>query len=111
MRYSLHTDTPVMPMRPFDVVSSASNRLLPDGGVGAALRVSRLRALRALTTDAAWQAGLDHDRGTLSVGKRADLLLLSDDPLDTADVSDVKVDGVWRGVQRLYRRMSADSLQ
>jgi len=24
---------------------------------------------------------------------------------------DVKVDGVWRGGQRLYRRMSADSLQ
>jgi len=47
----------------------------------------------------------------LSVGKRADLLLLSDDPLDTADVSDVKVDGVLRGGQRLYRRMSADSLQ
>ncbi|GAA1739472.1 amidohydrolase family protein [Luedemannella helvata] len=43
------------------------------------------RALRMATSDAATAWGFAHDRGTVAVGKRADLLLLNADPL--ADVT------------------------
>lgn len=112
VRYSLHTDTPVTPMRPFDVVSAASERLLATGAVmGPELRVSRLRALRALTIDAAWQAGLDNDRGTLTVGKRADVLMLSAHPLEARDLASIKVDGVWIEGRHVFERIESERLQ
>jgi len=96
VRYSLHTDTPVTPMRPFEVVSIAAQRRLPSGEVlGPAQRVSRLRALRALTIDAAWQAGLEHDRGSIEVGKRADLIVLNADPLVPPVNRALRVERVW----------------
>lgn len=46
-------------------------------GLGARLyRLSAREALGAATLNAAWVLGLDHDRGSIEVGKRADLLLL-----------------------------------
>jgi predicted amidohydrolase YtcJ len=53
-------------------------------------------ALRAYTLDAAQAAGL-HDRGVLASGKRADLLVLSEDPLACpADrIKDVRVLQTW----------------
>jgi imidazolonepropionase-like amidohydrolase len=43
--------------------------------------VSLPRLFRALTLDNARAFGLDRDRGTIEVGKRADLLLLRANPL------------------------------
>jgi imidazolonepropionase len=46
-------------------------------GLGARLYgLSVLEALGAATLNAAWTLGLEHDRGSIEVGKRADLLLL-----------------------------------
>lgn len=108
VRYSLHTDAPVTPMQLFQVVRSASERRLPSGAVlGERYRVSRLRALRALTIDAAWQAGLDHDRGSLAVGKRADLLVLSHDPLQ--GIRTPRVEGVWIDGRRVMKHAASES--
>ena len=96
VRYSLHTDSPVTPMRPFDVVSVAAERRMPSGEVlGPEQRVSRTRALRALTIDAAWQAGLEHDRGSIEPGKRADLITLVHDPREPANAAVLAVQRVW----------------
>jgi imidazolonepropionase-like amidohydrolase len=46
------------------------------------------RILRAATLDNAVTFGLSKDRGTIEVGKRADLLLLRADPLKTIDAYD-----------------------
>ena len=53
-------------------------------------------ALRAYTLDAALAAGLT-DRGVLAPGKRADLLVLSGDPLasDPGAIKDVRVLETW----------------
>jgi imidazolonepropionase len=46
-------------------------------GLGARLYgLSVLEALGAATLNAAWTLGLEHDRGSIEVGKRADVLLL-----------------------------------
>jgi predicted amidohydrolase YtcJ len=63
-------------------------------------------ALRAYTLDAARAAGFDADRGSLAPGKRADFLVLSDDPLQCPSeaIKDVQVLQTWvAGVPILVR--------
>jgi imidazolonepropionase-like amidohydrolase len=57
--------------------------------------LSPLEAIRAATQTAARSLAIDGDRGTLQPGKRADLLLLSDDPV--RDVRNV------RKMERVYK--------
>jgi imidazolonepropionase-like amidohydrolase len=58
--------------------------------------LSPLEAIRAATKTAARSLGIDADRGTLEPGKRADFLILSEDPL--RDVKNV------RGLQEVWKR-------
>jgi predicted amidohydrolase YtcJ len=63
-------------------------------------------ALRAYTLDAARAAGFEADRGSLTPGKRADFLVLSDDPLacEAGSIKDVGVLQTWvKGVPTLVR--------
>ncbi|GAA2468339.1 amidohydrolase [Streptomyces macrosporus] len=78
------SDRPVAPGAPLLGMQSMVERLSRDGVVlGPDERVTAEQALRAYTIDAAW-AGHDEDRrGSLTPGKLADLVLLSDDPVET----------------------------
>lgn len=102
VRYSLHSDAPVTPMNPLELVWSANNRIMQSGGVlGAHQRISVQRALRAVTIDAAWQNGLEHDRGSIEVGKHADFIVLSADPHEHGGKNDVRVTETFiAGVKR-----------
>ena len=51
-------------------------------------------ALHAITLGAAYQIKLDHDIGSLEVGKRADMAVLDADPLEI-DPMELKNIGVW----------------
>lgn len=94
--WTLHADTPVTPMQPFELMASAEQRLTRNGLVlGPEQRVDRGRALAALTYFPAWQAGLEHDRGDIREGLRADLIAISANPLDTNDIGSLTVDSVW----------------
>ncbi len=98
VRYSIHADAPVTPIDPMQMLWSASERLTASGFLlGATERVSRLRALRAMTIDVAWQNHLEHDRGSLEVGKLADVVVLSGNPLISENVRAIKVEQVWIG--------------
>nr|MBC8242274.1 amidohydrolase family protein [Alphaproteobacteria bacterium] len=44
--------------------------------------ITPMQALRAHTLDAAWQVFLDHERGSIESGKRADFVILSENPLE-----------------------------
>lgn len=94
--WSLHADSPVTPMRPFELVMVAEDRLTRAGRLlGPAERVERGRALAALTYGPAWQAGLEADRGDIKVGLRADIVALDANPLQIENLDDVSVVGVW----------------
>ena len=103
VRYSIHTDSPVTPIDSMHLLYSATERLTSSGFLlGAEQRVSRLRALRAMTIDAAWQNHLDADRGSLEAGKLADFVVLSEDPLLADDVRRVRINEVWIGGIRQF---------
>lgn len=93
VRFSSHLDTPVTPMLPLQGVWSQVERESTGGVViGPAQRIERMPALRAVTIDAAWQVFMDEEIGSIESGKRADLVVLSDNPLTAADMRDIKVD-------------------
>ncbi|MCP4750368.1 MAG: amidohydrolase [Proteobacteria bacterium] len=82
IRFTIHVDTPVTPMNPLLLVWTAVNRISTGGEViGEEERISPLQAMRAVTIDAAWQIFQEDNRGSIEVGKFADLVVLSDDPL------------------------------
>ena len=79
------SDRPVAAGAPLLGMQSMVERLSRDGQVlGADERVGAEQALRAYTLDAAWASHDEHRRGSLTPGKHADFVLLSDDPVETA---------------------------
>jgi len=96
VKFSIHSDAPVTPISPLEILWSATTRQTYSGkSLGADLAISPERALRALTIDSAWQNRVETDRGSLEVGKLADFLVLSGNPLTTSDVRNLSIDEVW----------------
>ncbi len=94
VRFGLHSDTPVTPVPPLEGIWCAVNRITRDGSVlGARQSVDVDTALRAYTIEAAHLAGEDDRKGSLEVGKLADLAVLSEDPstVDSARLKDLTV--------------------
>lgn len=69
----------------------------PRGGWQPQQRLSRAEALRAFTRDAARAAFMEHEVGSLEVGKRADFIVLDRDlmQVDAAELADVRVLQTW----------------
>jgi predicted amidohydrolase YtcJ len=81
IRFGLHSDAPVTPVSPLRSVAAAVTRRTAGGAtLGPHERVPVQAALAAVTLDAA-ALGFDDPRlGSIAPGKRADLVILSDDP-------------------------------
>ena len=63
------------------LVAVAVNRFSASGkSLSPRQRVTSYAAFRAITIDAAWQCFEEQRKGTLEVGKLADLVILSNDP-------------------------------
>jgi len=106
VRFSSHLDTPVTPMLPLQAVWSQVHRESTGGVViGPAQRIDRLPALRAVTIDAAWQVFMEHEIGSIEPGKRADLVILSGNPLTTEDIRSIKVDKTVIDGATVYSRL------
>jgi predicted amidohydrolase YtcJ len=85
MRFSLHNDSPVVPPNILFLIWSAVTRLSRSGQViGPAQRLTAAEALRAVTIDAAYQHFEEATKGSIEVGKLADMAVLSDNPLRVA---------------------------
>lgn len=82
--FTFHQDSPVIPPDMLETIWCACVRRTKAGRVlGAEERIPVEAALRAVTQTAAHQYGLERELGTLRLGKRADFVLLSGDPLRT----------------------------
>jgi predicted amidohydrolase YtcJ len=95
LRPSFHSDYSVSPLGPLRHVQTAITRKMSDGGevLNQSECIDVGAALRGVTIDAAWQTHTDDQLGSLSVGKYADLAILSADPrqVDPDEVAGITV--------------------
>ncbi len=93
IKYTLHNDASVTPTRPLHLAHCAVNRTTSGGRVlGEAQRISVQSALRAQTIDAAWQVFQEDIRGSIEQGKIADLVMLSENPIENPNrLTEIKV--------------------
>ena len=85
MVFTSHHDAPVVFPDAMRVLDATVNRVTRSGRVlGPDQRVSPEIALKAITLWAARQYGEESSKGSIEVGKRADLVVLSDNPLTIA---------------------------
>jgi hypothetical protein len=105
LRFTIHTDAPVVPMEPLRLVWAAVNRRSSSGAsIGEAERIPPTQALRAVTIDAAYQHFEEGDKGSLEVGKLADLVILDRSPLDDPEHIDrLRVVETIVGGRTVYR--------
>jgi hypothetical protein len=109
LRFTIHADSPVVPMEPLRLVWSAVNRISSSGArIGDAQRIDPLAALRAVTIDAAYQHFEEDEKGSLEPGKLADLVILSESPLDRPEAIDrIRVLETIVGGRTIFRAESA----
>jgi heat shock protein HslJ len=94
LRPSNHTDFVVAPLDQMMMLSSAVNRISRGGAeIGLKQRITAFEGLKAMTEWVAEQYGEQDTKGTLEVGKLADLVILDKDPLkvDPKSINDIKI--------------------
>ena len=107
IRFTFHQDAPVIEPDMLETLWCATCRKTRAGvWLGPDQAIGTEDALRAVTANAAYQYFEEGEKGTLRPGKRADLVLLSGNPLTTPpqDLRSLQVEATIRGGQTVYRR-------
>ena len=103
MPFTVHNDAPVVPPDMIRLLWSTTNRETRSGKVlGEEQKISTYAALEAITINAAYQHFEEDIKGSIEIGKMADLVVLSDNPLSMspADLLSLKVVATYsRGKQ------------
>jgi predicted amidohydrolase YtcJ len=85
---SFHSDYPMAPIEPLFLAWCAITRRTAGGRVvSPSERVTLQQGLRAITIDAAFALGLDHEIGSIVAGKKADFTVLESDPFEAGEES------------------------
>ena len=105
--FTIHNDAPVVPPDIMRLIHIAVNRTTRSGHVlGAEQRLGARDALHAVTLGAAYQYFEEDTKGSITPGKRADLVVLGANPL-TAEVSTLAdipvIETIARG-ESVYRQ-------
>jgi predicted amidohydrolase YtcJ len=105
--FSLHSDFMVTDPDPLHMIEMAVTRRTwkePDFVLNPDERVSVESAIRAMTSEAAWQLFSEHEIGSLEVGKLADMVVLDQDPrtvpVDT--IRNIRVLETWMDGQKVF---------
>jgi predicted amidohydrolase YtcJ len=109
IRFTIHDDTPVTPVKPLQLVWDAVNRVTSSGKVlGPDERITAEQALRAVTSDAAWQNFEEATKGSIEAGKLADFVVLAENPLKVAPmrIREIRVIETIVGGKIVYRNSS-----
>ncbi len=92
--FSIHNDPPVVrPSMTFLMWNAVTRKSRSGQIIGREQRITAEQALRAVTLDAAYQIFEEETKGSIAVGKLADLAVLSENPLQVApdDIKDIQV--------------------
>jgi predicted amidohydrolase YtcJ len=106
--FTLHSDFMVTDPVPLHMIEMAVTRRTwkePEYVLAPDETISVESAIRALTSEAAWQLFSDHEIGSLEAGKLADLVILEMDPrkVDPDAIKDIKVLETWMDGKQVYR--------
>ncbi len=105
--YTLHQDAPVLPPNPLEALACAVNRRTRAGRLlGEGQRITPLQGLAALTRHAAYQYFEEGAKGSLAPGKRADLVILEQNPLElpSQQLGELRVSETIKDGKVLWRR-------
>lgn len=105
--FTLHQDTPALMPNILYGIWCAVNRLTRKGvTLGEDEQISTLDALRAVTTQAAYQYFEEDSKGSIEVGKRADFVVLDFNPLRVRpiDVKRIRVLKTIKDDRVIYER-------
>ena len=94
LRFTLHDDAPIVAADPLRSAWVAVNRQTSSGKIlGQNQRITVLQALKALTLDAAFQHFEENEKGSIEIGKRADMIILDNDPtrVESMRIKDIQV--------------------
>lgn len=87
-------------------------RLRQEAGIAVSYGLPRLRALKAITLGPAQALGLEKEVGTVEVGKRADLVLWTGDPLELSSFAQsVFIGGVEQTLRTRQDRLAERYLE
>jgi predicted amidohydrolase YtcJ len=107
--FTLHSDFMVTDPVPLHMIEMAVTRRTwkePDYVLAPEERITVESAIRAVTSEAAWQLYSEHEVGSLEVGKFADMAILDKDPRKVSpdSIKDIKVQETWMDGKRIYKR-------
>ncbi len=105
--FTNHTDFGVTPISQLFLWWTSVARESRSGQViGPAERLTVLEGLRAITINGAYQYGEEKEKGSIEVGKKADLVILSENPLkvEVAKIKDIKVLQTIKEGKTIYQR-------
>ncbi|WP_373138131.1 amidohydrolase [Mycobacterium marinum] len=112
LRPTNHTDFNVTPLDQMFVLWTAVNRVSRGGEViGEDQRVTALEALKAITINAAYQYSEEQSKGSITVGKLADLVIVDNNPLtvDPMKLKDIAVLETIKEGRTIYREPATQS--
>ena len=94
---ALSTDGPVVKeINPWVNMETAVTRKAADGfAIGESQKITFQQAIRAYTVGSATADNLENSKGSLSVGKYADFIVLNSNPFELDDVSGVETMETW----------------
>lgn len=105
IHFTNHSDFMVTPLDQLFTVWSAVNRVSRSGQViGENERITPEQAVKAITLDAAWQNHEEDIKGSITVGKLADLVILDANPLtvDPTNIKDIEVLATYKEGKLVY---------
>ncbi len=107
MRPTNHTDFVVAPLDQMFMLSSAVNRISRAGvEVGPSQRVTPYEGLQAMTINVAEQYDEQESKGTIAKGKKADLVILNNNPLkvDPMDIKNIQIMETIKDGKTIYSK-------
>jgi len=106
--FTLHSDFMVTDPVPLHMIEMAVTRKTwkePEYVLAPKETISVESAIRALTSEAAWQLFSEHEIGSLESGKLADLVILEQDPRKVSPdaIKNIKVLETWMDGKQIYK--------